>query len=159
MIEQIRWELFDTFKCEYDLCRAQGNQSDVRPEFRGNLPRQLVEKEKIFSYKVLPSSAEIEASIELKNNGFLPRNGERNKLVFSETDSGHIKVKNLSETHTIRNIFVMCSHPIVFDFYMQKLTNDAGETLELEPGEEVKVPVNFRATIKGEISVRFLFRY
>lgn len=31
--------------------------------------------------------------------------------------------------------------------------------MELKPGEEVRIPVNFRAAIKGEFSVRFLFRY
>jgi len=35
----------------------------------------------------------------------------------------------------------------------------SGEPLELKPEEEFKIPVNFRATIKGELSVRFLFRY
>lgn len=158
-IEQIRWELYDTFKCEYDLCRVEGNKSDVRPEFRCNLPRQLVDKEKILTYKVLPKSAEISASIELKNNSTLPRNGQRNRLVYSETDSGHLMIKNLSSTHTIRNIFLLCSHPIVFDLYIKKLTNESGEGLVLQPGTEVKIPINFRATLKDEISVRFLFRY
>lgn len=119
VIEQIRWELYDTFKCEYDLCRIEGNKSDVRPEFRGTLPRQLIEKEKIFSYKVLPRSAEIDASIELKNNSTLPRNSQKNRLIFSETDSGFLTIKNRSKTHAIRNIFLLCSHPIVFDMYIK----------------------------------------
>lgn len=68
-------------------------------------------------------------------------------------------IKNLSSTHTIRNIFLLCSHPIVFDLYIKKLTNESGEGLVLQPGTEVKIPINFRATLKDEISVRFLFRY
>ena len=50
LIEQIRWELYDIFKCEYDLTKAGAKVSKVRPELRSVLPRQLVEKEKIFTY-------------------------------------------------------------------------------------------------------------
>ena len=50
VIEQIRWELYDIFKCEYDLTKSDETNTDVRPEFRSKLPRQLVEKEKIFNY-------------------------------------------------------------------------------------------------------------
>jgi len=31
--------------------------------------------------------------------------------------------------------------------------------LELQPEEEVEIPLNFRAAIQGEFSVRFLLRY
>lgn len=34
IIEQIRWELYDIFKCEYDLVKTDQTRSDVRPEFR-----------------------------------------------------------------------------------------------------------------------------
>ena len=57
------------------MIKSDKMNSNVRPEFRTNLPRQLVEKEKIFNYKVLPPSAEISAKIELVNNGTLPRLG------------------------------------------------------------------------------------
>ena len=33
------------------------------------------------------------------------------------------------------------------------------EGLELSPGEDVQIPINFRATLKGDFCVRFLFRY
>ena len=80
--------------------------------------------------------------------------------MFSETDSGVIKVKNQSKNHVIRNIYLLCSHPLVFDVYSTRLTQpDSKVPIELKPGEEVKVPVNFRAAIRGEFSVRFLFRY
>ena len=61
----------------------------------------------------------------------------------------------------MRNIFLLCSHPIIFDMYIKRVMRDeaSGEALELKPEEEFKIPVNFRATIKGELSVRFLFRY
>lgn len=159
VIEQIRWMLHDTFKCEYDLCKTEGTKSDVRPEFRSTLPRQLVEKEKIFNYEVLPDSAEIDAAIELLQNGSLPRLGSQSRLVHSETDSGHLVLKNLSNTHTIRNIFLLCSHPIIFDLYIKKLTIAEGKSVTLGPGEEVQIPINFRATLKAEVCVRFLFRY
>lgn len=72
-----------------------------------------------------------------------------------------VQIKNLSKTHTIRNIFLLCSHPIIFDFYIKKLILDekSGDGLTLKPNEEVQIPINFRATLKGEFSVRFLFRY
>jgi len=115
VIEQIRWELYDIFKCEYDLTKVGINVSKVLPELRRPLPRQLVEKEKIFSYQVLPTSAELNAKIELASNGSLPRMGNQSRLVFSETDTGKLTVKNLSKIHRIRNIFILCSHPLVFD--------------------------------------------
>ena len=39
VIEQIRWELYDIFKCEYDLTKSEDTKSEVRPEFRSVLPR------------------------------------------------------------------------------------------------------------------------
>ena len=161
IIEQIRWELYDIFKCEYDLIKTDQTKSDVRPEFRSKLPRQLLEKEKIFSYEVMETSAEISAEVKLDHNGALPRLGNQSRLVFSETDTGFLSIKNCSKTHTIRNIFLLCSHPIIFDLYIKKLMRDevSGEPLELKPEEEVKIPLNFRATVRGDFSVRFLFRY
>ena len=68
-------------------------------------------------------------------------------------------IKNLSPTHSIKNIFLLCSHPIVFDLYIKKLMRDDDTPLELGPNEEVEIPINFRASLKGEFSVRFVFRY
>lgn len=80
--------------------------------------------------------------------------------MFSETDSGMLHIKNLSNTHSIRNIFALCSHPIIFDLYIKMLLRDTtGQPLELGPNEEAQVPINFRATLKKDFSVRFLFRY
>lgn len=71
-----------------------------------------------------------------------------------------IKVKNLSRSHSIRNIYLLSSHPLVFDVFNTRLTNtDTNTPIELKPGEEVRIPVNFRAALRGEFSVRFLFRY
>lgn len=142
IIEQIRWELYDIFKCEYDLIKSEGTISDVRPEFRSILPRQLVEKEKMFSYKVLKASAEISARIDLQNNGTLPRLGQQSRLIYSETDQGLLTIKNESSTHSIRNIFLLCSHPIIFDLYIKRLLVNEGEPglaepLELAPNQEV----------------------
>ena len=36
---------------------------------------------------------------------------------------------------------------------------DDDTPLELGPNEEVEIPINFRASLKGEFSVRFVFRY
>lgn len=84
--------------------------------------------------------------------------GQQSRLVFSETDSGILTVKNLSSTHSTRNIFILCSHPLVFDLYIKRLTR-GNDPLELKPDEEVEIPINFRAAIRGDFSVRFLLRY
>ena len=46
VIDKITWELYNSFKFEYDFVRS--------PNMRNQLPKQLEEKSKIFSYKVLP---------------------------------------------------------------------------------------------------------
>ena len=124
------------------MIKSEGTISDVRPEFRSILPRQLVEKEKMFSYKVLKASAEISARIDLQNNGTLPRLGQQSRLIYSETDQGLLTIKNESSTHSIRNIFLLCSHPIIFDLYIKRLLVNEGEPglaepLELAPNQEV----------------------
>ena len=76
-----------------------------------------------------------------------------------ETDKGFLKIKNLSLNHSIRNIFALCSHPMIFDFYIKRLQTAEGDELVLGPGQDILIPINFRAAIKGQFSVRFLFRY
>ena len=75
----------------------------------------------MFKLSVLPPSAELSATVELAKNGSLPRLGQHSRLVFSETDSGFLLVRNLSRQHTIRNIFMLCSHPLVFDLHNTRL--------------------------------------
>ena len=97
---------------------------------------------------MLPASADILCKIELDRNGELPI-GQKSNLVYSETDAGCLKIKNFSKVHSIRNIYVLCSHPIVFDFYMRRLETPDGKELVLQPDEEVQIPINFRATLMG----------
>ena len=57
VIDKLSWEIFGSFKCEYEFMREPNNKI--------GLPKQLEEKKKIFSYMVMPHSAEVEAEIEL----------------------------------------------------------------------------------------------
>ena len=146
VIDKIQWELYDLFKCEYDF----------PSKTKENLPKQLEEKKKIFSCKVLPQSAEVQAYIDLDRIGAL-QSGQSSNLVYTETDKGFLKIKNHSTTHSVKNVFVLCSHPIIFNFRIKQVTN--GRDHRLGPGEELKVPVDFRAALKGLFNVRFLIRY
>ena len=92
--------------------------------------------------------------VELNRIGLL-QSGQASNLVFTETDSGHLCIKNHSTTHSITNVFVLCSHPIIFNFRVQKVEVGSG----LGPGEQIKVPIDFRAAIRGLFNVRFLVKY
>ena len=64
--------------------------------------------------------------VELNRLGIL-QSGQASNLVYTETDSGFICIKNHSTTHSIANVFVLCSHPIIFNFRVQKV--DVGKGL------------------------------
>lgn len=46
-------------------------------------------------------------------------------LVYTETDSGELKIKNMSETNSIKNLFVICSHPIIFGFKCKPVAKES----------------------------------
>lgn len=71
---------------------------------------------------MLSESAELSASIKLKN--------EFQNIVFTETDSGQLTVKNLSTTNAVKNVFIICSHPVVFGFKCKPISKDT----EIGPG-------------------------
>lgn len=65
MIKKIQWELLEVFNCNFPLMLTEGDSPKTK------LPRQLVDKAKIFTYKVLPESAELRQSIHLERNSTL----------------------------------------------------------------------------------------
>ena len=60
----------------------------------------------------------------------------------------------MSNTHAIKNVFAICSHPVVFGFKCKQVSKD-----EICPNQEVSLPIDFRASLNGSINVRFLIRY
>lgn len=118
---------------------------------------------KVFKYKVLPESAQLSAVMQLKSNNSIStlRQSGMNQVLFTETDEGQLVVKNLSKTLWIRNIFVFCSHPIVFGFQSQPLLSKdgSGDMAELGPEDQHHITVPFKASLQGIINVKFLFRY
>lgn len=151
MIKKVQWELLDLFKCDFPLMLSEQDK-------KVDLPPQLVSKAKTFCYKVLPESAELQMSIQLSRNSSLG-----NSVIFTEVDKGHISLKNLSETRSVTNIFLLCSHPMVFGFkhipiYKESDNLSSGFKI-LAPGEEIQVPVVFRASLSGLYVTKFLVRY
>ena len=89
----------------------------------------------------------------------MPRSAQSSNLIYSETDTGTIRICNKSSRLSIKNVYVLCSHPIIFDFDVKRVCSEFNEPIELGPESEIQVPVHFKAAVKGELSVKFLFRY
>ena len=70
--------------------------------------------------------------IELDRIGIL-QGGQSSNLVYTETDTGFLKIKNHSSTHSIKNVYVLCSHPIIFNFRVKQVIS--GNDQLLSPGE------------------------
>lgn len=66
-----------------------------------------------------------------------------------------LTVRNDSSTKTIKNIFLICSHPVLFGLKCMPLT--PGKSLA--PDEEISMPIDFRASLVGQVNVRFVIRY
>jgi hypothetical protein len=77
--------------------------------------------------------------------------------VYTETCAGELVIKNQSLTHAIKNVFLLCSHPIVFGF--KCISVALGDDNLIQPQEEITLPINFRACLSGLINVRFMMRY
>ena len=77
---------------------------------------KLQKSENVFKYKVQPESAQISSILALSRNSEVSshRKAGINNVFFTEVDEASLGVKNHSDTLSIRNIHVLCSHPIVF---------------------------------------------
>lgn len=137
VIEKVQWELLDQFRCEMPFQAQEGSK----------VPKQLLLKDKMFHLRVLPESAELCATIKMKN--------DLQNIVYSETDEGVLTVRNNSATHSIKNIFLICSHPVLFGLKCLPVAPDK----ILAPDEEITMPIDFRAALVGHVNVRFVIRY
>lgn len=104
-------------------------------------------KDKIFHLRVLPESAELYTSIKMKN--------DLQNIVYSETDEGVLTFRNNSATHSVKNIFLICSHPVLFGLKCLPLAQGKS----LAPDEEITIPIDFRAALVGHVNARFVIRY
>ena len=64
-----------------------------------------------------------------------------------------LRIRNCSSEFKIKNAFVSCSHPLVFNFENEHLFD------ELPPRGEFDLPIQMRAALVGSNSIKFLIRY
>ena len=65
------------------------------------------------------------------------------KLLFTEDKSGVIRIKNCSKTMAIKNGYINCSHPMIFNFENTRLFE------EIAPDQVFDFPIKLRASISG----------
>jgi hypothetical protein len=75
------------------------------------------------------------------------------RLIYSECKDCVLKLSNMSLNYKILNAYVTCSHPLIFNFENKKITDELGER------ETFELPLQMKANLKGDITVKFLIRY
>jgi hypothetical protein len=95
--------------------------------------------EKIFKFKVLERSADLDVSLSLSRDMSLP-------LISNESASGRLVIKS---SLPVKNIFVICSYSHIFGF----------QTKCLENPDDLSLDLNLRATKIGDLNIKFLVRY
>ena len=122
-LTKIEWDLFEKFRCEVIF-----NQMESLRDF-----------EKIFKFKVLQQSADLDVSLSLNRDMSLP-------LIFNESASGRLIIK---PSVPIKNVFVICSYSHIFGF----------QTKALDNLQDLSLDLNLRATKIGDLNIKFLVRY
>lgn len=122
-LTKIEWDLFEKFRCEVVF-----NEMESLRDF-----------EKIFKFKVLERSADLDVILTLNRDMSLP-------LIFNESASGKLVIK---PSASVNNVFVLCSYSHIFGFHTKSLENPNDLTLDL----------NLRATKIGDLNIKFLVRY
>jgi hypothetical protein len=122
-LTKIEWDLFEKFRCEVVFSEMES----------------LQDFEKIFKFKVLERSADLNVSLSLNRDMSLP-------LIFNESASGRLVIK---PSAPVKNVFVICSYSQLFGFQTKSLENPGDLTLDL----------NLWATKKGDLNIKFLVRY
>lgn len=64
-----------------------------------------------------------------------------------------LRIRNCSDKFILKDAFVSCSHPLVFNFLNERLFD------ELAPGQQFDLPIQMRAALVGSNSIKFLIRY
>jgi hypothetical protein len=102
---KIEWDLFEKFKCEVVF----GEMESLR------------DFEKIFKFKVLERSADLDVSITLNRDMSLP-------LLHYEAASGCLVIK---PSQPVKNVFIICSHSQIFGFQSKSLAYSEVMSLDI----------------------------
>lgn len=89
-LTKIEWDLFEKFKCELIFHEMES----------------LRDFEKIFKFKVLERSADLDVNLTINRDMSLP-------LIFNESTSGRLIIK---PSLPVKSVFVICSHSQIFGF-------------------------------------------
>ena len=74
-------------------------------------------------------------------------------MIFTEIQKGTIFLKNTSEKFKMKHGYIICSHPLLFEFKHKKIFDEVG------PGEVLNKDVMMRIGITEKIDIKFLIRY
>ena len=97
--------------------------------------------EMALKFKVIEASGECDTQIVLGGQDI---NQDRH-VIFSEFKNGVFKIKNCSSQYSIDNAFVMCSHPLLFNFENKFLFKT------LAPGQTQEIPISMKVSLIGNI--------
>lgn len=121
-IERIEWELFKVVRCSRQLSGFSEVDAGARP------PRS---EDCSLKFKVIEASGECDANIVLHGQD-LQRDW---RMIHSECKKGVLRIQNCSSRFKIKDAFVSCSHPLVFNFLNDHLFD------ELAPGQNFDLPI------------------
>lgn len=96
-LTKIEWDLFEKFKCELIFHEMES----------------LRDFEKIFKFKVLERSADLDVNLTINRDMSLP-------LIFNESTSGRLIIK---PSLPVKSVFVICSHSQIFGFQTKAIEN------------------------------------
>ena len=133
-IQNIQWELFDVIQCKKKL--QSSSSAKGKPD-------------SYLKFKIIEASTECEAELILSNQDI-----KSDKVLFySEQKEGILRIRNCSSTTKLRQAFITCSHPMLFNFQNLLLFN------ELDPSGTFELPIQMRAPLIGFNTIKFLIRY
>lgn len=112
-IERIEWELFQVVKCSRQLGPAPVEEGEAKKAADMSL-----------KFRVIDASGECEAKIVLDGQDL-----EKDwRMIYSECRKGVLRIRNCSSQYKMKDAYVSCSHPLVFNFLNEHLFD------ELAPG-------------------------
>lgn len=136
----IEWVLFNAVSCNYNFCSNYPNENATKE----NTSKKLKGRENLFQYEVQSTSANLQIFFD-----------EKLSKMFYYTEYTDIEVVFLNESdHTIKDVYLKCSHPVFFGFTCMKIVD------EIPPQGQIKSKIWFRAVgYLGAQNVKFLARY
>jgi hypothetical protein len=139
VLKKIEWELFEVVKCSRELTGLSVVNSQGKK----------IGGEMSLKFKAIEESGECETQLVVKGQEI----DKDRRIIFSECKKCIFRVKNLSKKFKIKNAYVTCSHPLLFNFENQKITE------YLEEGSSFDLPMDMKVNLIGPIIVKFLVRY